>query len=72
MLPIRDHIPSRTLPIVTAAIVAANVAVFIYQLLFVSDLEQFFYMHGMVPCLLTGQCAPIPGSLPPVLMVVSV
>jgi membrane associated rhomboid family serine protease len=67
MIPIRDHAPSRTFPLVTVCIIVANVAVFVYQLLFVGDLEQFFYTHGMVPCLLTGQCEPIPGALAPVL-----
>jgi membrane associated rhomboid family serine protease len=66
VIPIRDHTPSRSFPIVTISIIALNVAVFIYQLLFAGDLDTFFYAHGLVPCLLTNQCtAQVPGAWPP-------
>jgi rhomboid family protein len=70
MIPIRDHTPSRSFPIMTISLVALNVAVFLYQLLFAGDLETFFYTHGLVPCLLTQQCElSIPGAWPPWLTV---
>ncbi len=65
MMPIRDHNPSHHFPIMTLAIIAANVCVFIYQLLFPGDLEAFFYTYGLVPCAVTGQCYALPDALPP-------
>ncbi len=50
MFPIRDDIPSRRAPLVTWAIVAANVAVFLYQLTLPdAGLQQLFYLFGIVP-----------------------
>ena len=65
MIPIRDHNPSHRFPIVTVLIIAANVAVFLYQILVPGDLETFFYTYGLVPCAVSGQCYGVAGSLPP-------
>lgn len=65
MIPIRDHNPARSFPLMTTAIIGVNVLVFVYQLLFPGDLETFFYTYGLVPCAVSGQCRGIPGSLPP-------
>lgn len=50
MIPIRDTIPSRNAPIVTWALICANVLVFVFQLaLPESQLERLFYLFGIVP-----------------------
>jgi len=50
MFPIRDEIPSRHAPLLTWAIVAANVAVFAWQLTLSEDqARQLFYLFGIVP-----------------------
>jgi membrane associated rhomboid family serine protease len=66
MLPIRDRNPVHAVPYVTYALIVLNVLVFAYQLFFVTDQTAFFYQNGLVPCELTGQCAPIEGALPTV------
>lgn len=65
MIPIRDHAPSRSFPIMTVTIIVLNTIVFLYELLPMQNSEQFFYTCGLIPCALTGQCATIPGALPP-------
>ncbi|MGH9720868.1 MAG: rhomboid family intramembrane serine protease [Bryobacteraceae bacterium] len=50
MIPLRDTIPSRSTPVVTAAIIAVNVMVFLYQI----SLEpyarnHFIYSYAMIP-----------------------
>jgi membrane associated rhomboid family serine protease len=70
MIPIRDHTPSRSFPVVTVLIIALNCIVFAYQLLFAGDIELFFYRFGLVPCALTSQCQMnVPGALAPWLTV---
>ncbi|MCI0652614.1 MAG: rhomboid family intramembrane serine protease [Planctomycetes bacterium] len=55
MIPIRDTIPSRRVPLVTIALVAANVAVFIYELSIEPyAIEGFFLRHGVVPARFDG------------------
>ena len=50
MFPIRDEIPSRRAPVVTVAIIAANVAVFLYQWTLPEEaLLSFVYRFGLVP-----------------------
>ncbi len=50
MIPIRDTIPSRSAPVVTWALIAVNATVFLCELQFAPEqLEQFFYLFGMVP-----------------------
>jgi membrane associated rhomboid family serine protease len=41
MIPLRDNIPSRHFPWVTATLIAINVAVFIYELQLGRNLESF-------------------------------
>ena len=54
MFPLRDGIPSRRLPIVTLGLIAANVAVFLYQLTLAEDgLKTLFYLFGVVPARLS-------------------
>jgi membrane associated rhomboid family serine protease len=50
LIPIRDTIPRRSTPLVTWALIAVNVAVFLYELsLNPKELELFFYLFGLVP-----------------------
>jgi membrane associated rhomboid family serine protease len=71
MLPLKDDIPSRTTPVVTIALIAVNVVVFLYQLsLQVSGdtrgetaLEAFVLEFGAVPCRISGLCAVV-GDFP--------
>jgi membrane associated rhomboid family serine protease len=71
MLPLKDDIPSRTTPVVTIALIAVNVVVFLYQLsLQVSGdtrgetaLEAFVLEFGAVPCRISGLFAAV-GDFP--------
>ena len=52
MFPIRDHNPSERTPLVTWALIAANVAIFLGYYLTLPDermLQNFFYTWGLVP-----------------------
>jgi membrane associated rhomboid family serine protease len=50
VIPIRDDIRTRRAPIVTWTIIALNALVFVYELsLAPGDLEQLFFLHGLVP-----------------------
>jgi membrane associated rhomboid family serine protease len=52
MLPLRDSVPSRSFPVVTYAIIAANAAVFFFELsLGERALQRLFYEYGLVPVL---------------------
>lgn len=65
MIPIRDHTPSRRTPVMTLALISVNVAVFLWQVFVAGGSEESFYQFGLVPCALSGECAPIPGALAP-------
>ncbi len=50
MIPLRDTIPHRHAPVMTWALIAINVVVFLYELsLPPEDLERFIYLFGIVP-----------------------
>lgn len=49
MIPLRDNIPSRSLPLVTFGLAALNVAVFVHEVRLGRALEPFLYRYGMVP-----------------------
>ncbi len=50
MIPIKDVIPSRTTPVVTITLIAANTLVFLYQLgLAPAELEAFIFAFGLIP-----------------------
>jgi membrane associated rhomboid family serine protease len=64
MLPLKDDVPSHSVPFITVLLIAANVGVFLYQM----SLEvgsgpvaqraaaQFLAEFGAIPCRLTGRC----------------
>lgn len=49
MIPLRDDVPSRSIPIVTYGIIALNVAVFWYELQLGHALGRFLDVFGLVP-----------------------
>jgi len=59
VLPLRDDVPTRRFPVVTVALIAANVAVWIlYEL---HDVERAVVHLGFFPCEVQGDC-PTPGE----------
>ena len=71
MFPLKDDLPTRSIPVVTVAIMAINVLVYLYQ----ASLEvggsadgaraaqAFAFEFGLIPCRVTGACR-IAGDLP--------
>ena len=49
MLPLRDDIPSKRFPVLTVAIIVANVAVFLFELKQGPELGEFLFAWGFVP-----------------------
>jgi len=49
MIPLRDTTPSRSYPVVTMAIIAVNVAVYLLETGQGPDLDRFMYYYGLVP-----------------------
>jgi len=54
MFPVQDSVPSRTVPVVTRALILINALVFFFELALPQPtLEQLFYLFGMVPARFT-------------------
>ncbi|MBW2591618.1 MAG: rhomboid family intramembrane serine protease [Deltaproteobacteria bacterium] len=49
MLPIRNTISSKNYPVVNTLIIAANVAVYLMQQTYGTDIDRFVYTYGLVP-----------------------
>jgi membrane associated rhomboid family serine protease len=62
VFPIKDNVPTRTFPVVTVALIAANVVVWIWEVTTSVNTEVLHY--GYYPCTLDGPCAQ-PASLVP-------
>jgi membrane associated rhomboid family serine protease len=64
VIPLKDDVPSQTIPVVTLAAIGLNVAVFFYQLSLQMGMDpgaqraarDFVIEFGVVPCRLTGRC----------------
>jgi membrane associated rhomboid family serine protease len=64
MIPLKDDVPSRSLPIVTLVLIALNVAAYVYQLSLSLAVdpggrgaaEAFVFEFGATPCRLTATC----------------
>jgi len=64
VIPLKDDVPSQTVPVVTLALIGLNVAVFVYQLSLQMGMDpgaqraaqDFVIEFGVMPCRLTGQC----------------
>src|SRR3982751_1091155 len=54
MFPIRDSIPTRSVPVVTRAIILLNALVFLFEIALPHEaMEQVFYLFGIVPARFT-------------------
>src|SRR2546429_736597 len=54
MFPIKDSVPSRSVPVVTRALILINVIVFFFELMVPQQsIEQMFYLFGVVPARFT-------------------
>ena len=54
MFPIQDSVPSRSVPVVTRALILINAIVFFFELsLPQASVEQLFYLFGIVPARFT-------------------
>ncbi|MFX4261060.1 rhomboid family intramembrane serine protease [Pelotomaculum propionicicum] len=49
MIPLRDDIPSSTFPVVNYLLIAANLAVFGFELSLGRSLDQYIYTHAVIP-----------------------
>jgi len=49
MIPFRDNIPSRSFPIITVLLIAANIVAFLYEVALGRYLEPFLRQYGVVP-----------------------
>src|SRR5437879_10838371 len=71
MIPLKDDIPSTSVPIITIGLIVLNALVFLYQLSLGASgepgatqaAEQFVFEFGAIPCRLTGACA-VPDTFP--------
>jgi membrane associated rhomboid family serine protease len=64
MVPLRDDNPTRILPVVTYALIAINIVVFIHELSLGAQLETFFRVWAVIPRELTASFAGQPTGLP--------
>jgi membrane associated rhomboid family serine protease len=72
LIPLRDENPSATVPVVTRALIAINVAVFFYEVMLGPDLRAFLYEWGLVPLRLVLAARYHEGALlPPAITVVT-
>ncbi|HXJ80566.1 MAG TPA: rhomboid family intramembrane serine protease [Candidatus Methylomirabilis sp.] len=71
MIPLRDDLPTRSVPVVTVLLMALNVLVFLYQASLeiggqgegFNAAQDFAKEFGLIPCRLTGSCQ-FAGELP--------
>jgi membrane associated rhomboid family serine protease len=65
VLPLRDINPTRRVPYVTYLFIALNLAVFVYQFLTLSQLENelFVHRHGVIPLFLLSGYGPALSTL---------
>ena len=77
MIPLKDDVPSRSVPVVTIGLIALNVLVFLYQFSLGVDArgpgagaaEGFIMEFGLVPCRLTGGCLGLEDFPSPVITI---
>ena len=55
MLPLKDNVPTRSFPIVTVGLIAANIVVWIWEFTGTSVNQDVFH-YGYYPCSLDGPC----------------
>jgi membrane associated rhomboid family serine protease len=72
MIPIKDENPGKHFPLITLLIIAANIGVFVYQVLLDPRQQVVFIMSfGMVPAQLLGQAPRLYGNFPAALTLLS-
>jgi membrane associated rhomboid family serine protease len=54
MLPLKDNVPTRTFPLVTVALIAANVVVWLWE--WQTGIEKEVLRYGYYPCSVEGPC----------------
>ncbi|MBI2524950.1 MAG: rhomboid family intramembrane serine protease [Candidatus Rokubacteria bacterium] len=77
MLPLKDDIPTRSIPVVTVGLIAMNVLAFMYQFSLGGEgpggsgraAQEFVLEFGLIPCRLTGHCREALGLPSPVLTI---
>jgi membrane associated rhomboid family serine protease len=62
VLPIKDNVPTRSFPIVTVSLIAANVAVWLWEVR--AGVNEEVLRYGYYPCTVDGPCTE-PASLVP-------
>ncbi len=65
MIPLRDNIPSYRTPIVTVGLIAANILVYMNQLMLPPQAAvQFVYLYGLIPLEISGGDLLVPHPVP--------
>jgi membrane associated rhomboid family serine protease len=59
VIPLKDNVPTRTFPLVTVGIIAANVIVWLWEVGGRTSFEQDVAADGYYPCTVQGPCIPI-------------
>ena len=67
MLPLKDDIPTRSFPLITAGLIVANVVVYLYQFSLslgpglegVRAAQAVVFEFGLIPCRLTDRCRAV-------------
>lgn len=54
MIPIRDENPTRTVPLITYALIATNILVFLFQTMLGTVNESFVYQFALIPAQITS------------------
>jgi membrane associated rhomboid family serine protease len=57
VIPLKDKNPTHRVPVVTIALIVANIAVFLYEVSLGPQLEQFLFAFGVVPNDIVGSFA---------------
>jgi membrane associated rhomboid family serine protease len=71
VIPLRDNVPTRSFPVVTVGLIAANVLVWLWEVTGTS-FEQDVVEYGYYPCAVDGPCVgPAVGHQPLWVMVIS-
>lgn len=65
MIPLRDNIPSYRTPVVTAGLIAANILVYVSQLMLPpQEAVQFIHLYGLIPLEISGGDLLVPHPVP--------
>jgi len=65
VIPLRDNIPSYRTPIVTVGLIAANILVYVNQLMLPPQAAvQFVYLYGLIPLEISGGDLLVPHPVP--------